>query len=208
MRPPAGRFAGRTAWAGCGSDAMSTADRDALGAVSISLFHASLQVPVAFLRRVEIGEPPGGIGRRRGLGEGRARIGQARRCEDERRNARWRDARSGRLLGIDHHGRGDRRLGIGERVRAEAGADLVRQRHGGKSEAVVPGAFQLGERGASGLGQAVSADPYRLVVARGVEERDRRAGGAPVAGAERIRLIGLGDEPLRRRLERGLHRRQ
>ena len=113
-----------------------------------------------------------------------------------------------RLFGIGHHSRGDRRFGFGERVRGEAGARFARQREGREVEAVVAGAFQLCERGAPGLGQAVLADPYRLVVRAGVEGRDRRARGAPVARAERVRLIALSDEALDRRLKRALHRRQ
>ena len=50
--------------------------------------------------------------------------------------------------------------------------------------------------------------PTPAEVALGVEGRNRRARGAPVARAERVRLIASSDEPLNRRLERDLQRRR
>ena len=74
-------------------------------------------------------------------------------------------------------------------------------------EAVVAGALQLREGGPPRVGQAVLADPNRRVITRGVEGRDRRPRGAPVASAERVRLIASSDEPVQRRLERALQGR-
>ena len=52
-----------------------------------------------------------------------------------------RDARPARLFGVGCHGRGDRRFGLGKRVRGEAGSDVARERELRKIEAVVAGAF-------------------------------------------------------------------
>ena len=57
----------------------------------------------------------------------------------------------------------------------------LRQREGRQVEAVVAGALELRQRRSSRFGQAVLADPYRRVDARGVESRDRPARAAPVA---------------------------
>ena len=86
------------------------------------------KIAIALLRRIEIGEAPGGIGRGRRFGERRAGLGDARDEEYVRRNARRRDARSARLPRIDDDRRGDRRLGLGERVRGEAALERARQR--------------------------------------------------------------------------------
>ena len=165
------------------------------------------QLAISLLRRVEIGEQPSRIRRRGGLGQRRAGFGDARRRPEHWPNARRRDARPGRLFGVGCHGRGDGRLSLRQGVRGEAGPNVSRERELRKIKAVVAGAFELREDGASGLGQAVFADPHRRVVALGVEGRNRGARSAPVARAERVRLIRSSDEPLDRRLERDLQRR-
>ena len=83
------------------------------------------QLAVALLRRVEVGEPLGGVRRRGRFSQGDARIGDARRRENERRDMRRRDARPCRLLGIGDHRRSDGRFGFGDRVRIKAGPQIV-----------------------------------------------------------------------------------
>ena len=95
------------------------------------------QRAVALLRRVEIGEPLGWIRRRGGFSQSDAGIGDAGRCEDERRDVRGRDARPARLFGIGDHRRGDGRFGFGDRVWVKVGTEIARQSEGGQVEAVV-----------------------------------------------------------------------
>ena len=166
------------------------------------------QRAVALLRRVEVGKPLGWIRRRGRFSQRQAGIGDAGRCEDERRDMRRRDARPGRLLGIGDHRRGDGRFGFRDRVRIKAGPKIARQSESGEVEAVVAGALELRERRSPRVGQAVFADPNRRVGALGVEGRDRGARGAPVAAAERVAVIVPRDEPPQRRLKRALHRRE
>ena len=139
------------------------------------------QLAVALLRRIEIGEPLSGIRRRGGLRQGNARINDAWRREDERRDMRGSNARPRRLFGVGHHCRGDGGLGFGERVRGKAGPKLARRRESGQVEAVVAGALELRQRRPPRFGQAVFGDPNRRISAPSIEGRDRPARGAPVA---------------------------
>ncbi len=93
---------------------------------SVEALEFVAQLAVAPLRRVEVGKPLGRVRRRGRFGQGDARIGDARRCENERRDMRRRDARPARLLGIGDHRRGDGRFGFGDRVRIKAGAEIAR----------------------------------------------------------------------------------
>src|SRR3984957_17496877 len=166
------------------------------------------QRAIALLRRVEVGKPPGRIGRRGGFSERNAGIDNAGRREDERRNMRGQDARTGRLLGIGDHRRSPGRFPFGDRLRVKASPKIARQGEGGQVEAVVAGALELRERRTPDVCQAVFADPHRRVGAIGVKGCDGAASGAPVAEPKRVAAIVARDEPSHCRLKRALRRRE
>ena len=126
------RVAGSRVGGGCRSGAKGQTVRGGL--------HKPLQFvakfSIAFLRGVEIREPDGRIGRRRRRRERLAGIGHAPRTREQRRHARWQNARSARLFGVGHNSGRDRGLRLGELIRLRIWLQLGGKREGREIEAV------------------------------------------------------------------------
>ena len=180
---------------------LSTARRGRWGAESSRRIQLFAKVTIAFLRRVECGQPHAGIGCSGGLGKRDAGIRDAQRRSEHRRNAPRSDARSACLLGIGDDRGGDLQFRSAEIVWCDGCGDLFGQRQTGQVEAIRAGAFELRSAARPARVETLLVDPDRLEPARRIKGADRRSPGAPIAVADRIAWIA-DDQAIGRRSDR------